>query len=408
MYAKELKIKPVKGGVTAPLGFLAAGVSCGIKPPPLLDLALIVSEKDGPVAGVFTKNRIPAAPVILDRRHLKKRIGRAIIVNSGNANACTGTQGIQDSKEMAMLVAKGIGSSCTKIFVGSTGVIGPRLPLTKIRQGFPFLLKRLRKSGYREAAQAIMTTDTTIKETAVQTKIDGKIVTIGGMAKGSGMIHPDMATMLAYVTTDAAITAKVLQSCLHQAVETSFNCISVDGETSTNDTVLCLANGLSENAIIQTSSLDCRKFQDALNYVCQSLAMKICQDGEGATKIVQFLVEGAPNTHDAKQIANTLATSPLVKTALFGEDVNWGRIIMAIGRSGPPIQTDQLAIKFDNITILQKGKETKPSQERKAQKVMRKKTFTITVRVGKGKGKAKIWTTDLSYDYVKINASYRS
>ncbi len=401
-------MKQIKGGVTAPLGFLASGIHCGVKASPLLDLALIVSENEGPIAGVFTKNHIPAAPVLLDKKHLKKHIGRAIFVNSGNANACTGEQGKNDAEEMAQLIATQLETPQFKVFIGSTGVIGPCLPMPKIQKGVHALMNRLRRSGHRDAATAIMTTDTTVKEVAVRTKIGEKLVTIGGMAKGSGMIHPDMATMLAYITTDVSITPNLLQASLNQAVKLSFNCISVDGETSTNDTVLCLANGLAKNPVIRTRSADWIQFQQALHHVCHTLAMKICQDGEGSTKVVELFVQGARNHSDAKQIANTIATSPLVKTALFGEDPNWGRFLMAIGRSGPSIQASQIRISLDGVSIVEDGKETNPSKERQAQRVMRKKSYSIHMTVGSGRGQARVWTTDMSYDYIKINASYRS
>ncbi|GJL50863.1 MAG: arginine biosynthesis bifunctional protein ArgJ [Nitrospirales bacterium] len=401
-------MKRTNGGITAPKGFMASGIHAGIKASPLLDLALLVSDVEGPIAGVFTKNQIPAAPVILDRLHLKKQYGRAIIINSGNANACTGAHGLKDAEEMAKLVAIRLDISTTSVFVGSTGVIGPRLPMPAIRKGIPSLMQRLRKSGHRDAARAIMTTDTTVKELAIQTRIGKQLVTIGGMAKGSGMIHPDMATMLAYVTTDATIQPKILQVSLREAVHSSFNTISVDGETSTNDTVLCLANGMANNTMIPWHSADHKKFQHALNDVCQALAMKICQDGEGATKIVEILVHGAKTDQDAKVISKTLATSPLVKTALFGEDPNWGRFMVAIGRAGPAIQPKHVEISFDDVTMVKNGQEIIPSRERQVQRVMKKKSYAITVTVGRGKSSAKVWTTDFSYDYVKINASYRS
>ncbi|WP_447968742.1 bifunctional glutamate N-acetyltransferase/amino-acid acetyltransferase ArgJ [Nitrospira sp. M1] len=401
-------MKHTNGGVTAPKGFKASGIHAGIKASPLFDLALLVSDIEGPMAGVFTQNKIPAAPVILDRLHLKKPFGQALIVNSGNANACTGAPGLQDAEEMAALVAKRLDIPPTSVFVGSTGVIGPRLPMPAIRKGIPVLMQQLRKSGHRDAARAIMTTDTTIKEMAVQTRIGKQLVSIGGMAKGSGMIHPDMATMLAYITTDAAIHPNTLQALLREAVDSSFNTISVDGETSTNDTVLCLANGMAENPMIQAHSADQKNFHQALNHLCQALAMKICQDGEGATKVVEILVRGTKNEQDAKQIAKTLATSPLVKTALFGEDPNWGRFMVAIGRSGPAIQPKHIAIAFDNVTMVKNGQEIMPTKERDVQRVMKKKSYTITITVGKGKASTKVWTTDFSYDYVKINASYRS
>ncbi|WP_447976593.1 bifunctional glutamate N-acetyltransferase/amino-acid acetyltransferase ArgJ [Candidatus Nitrospira bockiana] len=398
----------IRGGVTAPQGFLAAGVHCGIKKPGLLDLAVIVSTASGPVAGVFTTNRLPAAPVQLDRAHLRHGIGQAIIVNSGNANACTGAQGLADAEEMATLVARRLNLPVQTVFVGSTGVIGQSLPMDRIRRGIPLVLMRARRSGGREAAKAIMTTDLRPKEIAVAARIAGKTITVGGMAKGSGMIHPDMATMLAYITTDAHIEREVLQRALRSAVDRSFNCISVDGDTSTNDTVLCLANGRAGNPVIQPDSPDAAIFQRLLDRVCFTLAMKVCRDGEGVTKVVEIRVTGAKTVADAKQAANTIATSSLVKTALFGEDANWGRVIAALGRSGVPLDPQRIGLRFGETAIVKDGVGLGPSAERRISRIVRRKEFPITVDLGEGSAEARVWTTDLSYDYVKINASYRS
>jgi glutamate N-acetyltransferase/amino-acid N-acetyltransferase len=397
----------VKGGVTAPKGFLASGIHSGIKKPPLLDLAMIVSEVEGPIAGMFTTNQIVAAPVILDRLNLKKKTGRAILINSGNANAFTGPQGLLDTREMAQLVSQNLQVPLHTIFVASTGVICPPLPMPAIRRGIPRLISGLKRDG-KLAAQAIMTTDTTIKAIALRAGIGGKTVTIGGMAKGAGMIHPHMATMLAFLTTDAAIHQPTLQTALRKAVDQSFNCISVDGETSTNDTVLCLANGLANNRLLRSDSSELKDFEHLLNEVCLSLALQVCRDGEGATKMVEIQVIGAKNANDAKRFANTLVTSPLLKTALFGEDPNWGRILAAIGRAGPRLDPEKIGIRFDGIYIVKKGKGTGQEIEKKVKRVMEKREFTITVIVGDGNADWRIWTTDLSYDYVKINASYRS
>jgi len=286
-------MKTLAGGITAPLGFLAAGIATGIKKRGIRDLALLVSERAGPIAGLFTRNRLPAAPVVLDRLHLRHRTGRAIIINSGNANACTGPRGLADAEEMARLVARRLDARPRTVFVGSTGVIGQPLPMSCIRRSLPVLLQRLRRSGGREAARAIMTTDQRIKEVAVQDRIAGRLVTVGGMAKGAGMIHPDMATMLAYLSTDAAIAQSALQQSLRHAVNRSFNCISVDGDTSTNDTVLCLANGMAGNPTLRAGSPGFAAFRRLLDHACHSLAMQVCRDGEGVTKVVQILVVGA-------------------------------------------------------------------------------------------------------------------
>jgi glutamate N-acetyltransferase / amino-acid N-acetyltransferase len=401
-------MKALRGGVTAPLGFLAAGIHCGIKKPSILDLALIVSSEPGPIAGVFTTNRLPAAPVLLDRLHLRRGVGQAIVVNSGNANACTGPQGFADAEEMATLVARRLHADPQAIFVGSTGVIGQPLPMTRIREGIPAIMSRARRSGGHEAARAILTTDLKTKEVAASARIGGRTITVGGMAKGSGMIHPDMATMLAYLTTDAAIEQAALQRALVASVNASFNCISVDGDTSTNDTVLCLANCLAGNAPIQAGSSEAKEFQRLLQHVCFALAMKVCRDGEGVTKLVQLIVTGTKTAEDAKQIAKTVGTSSLVKTALFGEDANWGRIIAALGRAGIPIEPNRIALAFDAVPIVKAGVGLGRNAERQISRIVRRKEFTITLDVGQGPATAQLWTTDLSYDYVKINASYRS
>ncbi|CUS34713.1 bifunctional glutamate N-acetyltransferase/amino-acid acetyltransferase ArgJ [Candidatus Nitrospira nitrificans] len=395
-------------GITAPLGFQAAGIHCGIKKSGLLDLALCVSDVSGPIAGVFTKNRVAAAPVLLDRRHLRSRRGRAIIVNSGNANACTGEQGLGAAKAMATAVAQQLSIPTHQVFVGSTGVIGRMLPIDRITTAVPTLIARLSISGSEQAAQAILTTDLKPKTVAVQRPIGGRVVTIGGMAKGSGMIHPNMATMLAYLTTDAAIAPAALQQALRAATNQSFNCMTVDGDTSTNDTVLCLANGLAKNRPIQQDTKPYRDFERLLTDAAQELALMICRDGEGVTKVVTIRVQGASTTAAAKRVADTIATSNLVKTALFGEDANWGRVMAAIGRSGVAIDPDKVTVRFDDIVMVQRGIGMGLEAEQKIAQVFKRKEFTITVQLGQGRAHAHMWTTDLSYDYVRINASYRS
>jgi len=403
---KATTIKNVKGGVTAPQGFTAAGIHAGLKPAPALDLALVLSEREGPIAGVFTKNQILAASVVLNQRQIKKHTGQAIIINSGNANACTGSQGLADAKEVLDLTAKHLDIPKRTVFVGSTGVIGRALPMSPFRRGIPQIITQLSRAGHTLAAESIMTTDTHSKEIACQAKIGRQVITIGGMAKGSGMIHPNMATMLAYLTTDAAITPQALQRALTQAVDDSFNCISVDGDSSTNDTVLCLANGLAQNPLITHGTPAWKTFLALLQHACESLALHICQDGEGATKLVKIIVEGTKSHRDAKQIGQTIATSLLVKTALFGEDPNWGRIIAAIGRAGVPLNPKHITLKFDEVTVVQEGQRVSTQADNRAQKVMRRKELTLFVTLGHGKGYHRLWTTDLSFEYVKINASY--
>ena len=406
--AKKLTNASPRRGVTAPQGFRAAGIHCGIKKPGLPDLALVVSERGGPIAGVFTRNQVVAAPIIVDRLHLRQGIGRAILVNSGNANACTGREGLAAARLTAAVLARQMGIPRHEVFIGSTGVIGRELPVRHIIDGLPRLLTQLSDRGGIEAAKAIMTTDLRPKSIALQDTIGGRLITIGGMAKGSGMIHPNMATMMAYFTTDASITKRALQQALTLAVDESFNCISVDGDTSTNDTVLCLANGTAGNRAITEGTTAFRRFLLLLTEACQALAMAICRDGEGVTKVVKIEVTGAASVSKARQVAQTIATSNLVKTALFGEDANWGRVMAAIGRAGVPINPSRLSLSFGGIQMVQRGMGLGLAAERRIAQVFRQKEFTISVGLGQGPHRSNIWTTDLSFDYVRINASYRS
>lgn len=398
----------VTGGITAVPGILAAGMAAGIKKGETPDLALIVSEKDAVVAGVFTTNKVVAAPVVLNRQRLRRGKGRAVLANSGNANACTGRRGYQDAMKMAAVAAKVLNVSPEDVLVGSTGVIGKPLPMGKIEAAIPILVRRLHRGGGEEATRAIMTTDTTVKMAAASDQIGGRPVTVGGIAKGSGMIHPNMATMLAFLATDAQVPRPLLQRSLQQATARSFNRIPVDGDTSTNDMVLCLANGLAANRPIKPGSADARRFQALLEHVCLDLAKKIAWDGEGATKFVELSVKGARTEPDAVLVANTIATSSLVKTAWFGEDANWGRIMAAIGRSGVRIVEDRIAIRIGHVPIVRRGIGLGQSLEEQANAVMKAREFTVTVELGLGNAATTVWTTDLSTEYIKINASYRS
>ncbi len=396
----------MKGGITAPKGFRASGVHAGIKPPSNLDLALIYSDTDAVMAGVFTKNCLPAAPVILDRQRLKTHKGRAIIINSGNANACTGNPGIQDAKTMTRLLADHANIPASQVFVASTGIIGHPLPISTIAKAVPSLVKKIRKGGHLDAAKAIMTTDTVYKECALAIPLGSYSVTIGGMAKGSGMIHPDMATMLAFITTDASISPKTFQKALTLAVDQSFNCISVDGETSTNDMVLAMANGIAEYPVLQPHTKAMQCFQDGLSKVCKTLALKVCHDGEGQTKVVLVRVQGARSTNQAKKIAHTIVTSPLVKTALFGEDPNWGRVMAAIGRAGVPVNPKSIDLYFDNIQVVEGGLGLHSTNLKLAKRIMKQSSFEVTVSLGKGPGTFQFWTNDLTHDYITINTAY--
>lgn len=401
-----MNVKKIKGGVTAPTGFLAAGIHAGVKPAPLPDLALIASTHPGFMAGMLTQNRIVAPSVILCRRQLKKHTGQAMIINSGNANSLTGAQGLSDAMEMRRLAATALRLPVASVFVGSTGVIGRPLPMPAIREAVPLLSRILSRSGHKPAAQAIMTTDTRSKEVAVQAKIGGRLVTIGGMAKGSGMIHPDMATMLAYLTSDAAVAPRALQAALTRAVNDTFNCISVDGDSSTNDTILCLANGRAGNPAIQTGTPQWERFHTLLYEACLSLALQICRDGEGVTKIVEIVVRGTKTNREAKRIAQTIATSLLVKTAIFGEDPNWGRIVAAAGRAGVKFNPARIGLTINKTRVVHNGQPVGGRADNQAQRVMRKKQYGMTLSLGNHPGCARLWTTDLTYEYVRINASY--
>ncbi|MBI3583515.1 MAG: bifunctional glutamate N-acetyltransferase/amino-acid acetyltransferase ArgJ [Nitrospinae bacterium] len=402
-------MKEIKGGITAVRGIRASGISCGIKKTGKKDLALIVSEAEASAAGVFTENRVKAAPVILSQKNIKNGRARGVIVNSGNANACTGNTGYRHAGEMMNLTAKSLGVSPEKILVASTGVIGDPLPIEKIKKGIPVLVKKLSKAGGIDAAEAIMTTDIVPKITAVEYKYGRESIRIGGIAKGSGMIYPRLATMLAFITTDIAISPKLLNSALKESVDKSFNMITVDGDTSTNDTVLVLANGLAGNKMIANrNSKEFALFVEALNHVTTALSKMIVKDGEGATKFVEINVKKAKNFEDAKKIALSIANSNLVKTALFGEDPNWGRVVSAAGNSGVKFDPDKIRVSIGEVVVFKNGSGVKVDWERKVRGVMRERDITITLDLGIGHEDAKVWTTDLSYDYVKINGSYRS
>lgn len=401
------------GTVTSPVGFTAVAVAAGLKKENQLDLALVVSETDCSCAAMFTKNQVVAAPVIVDRETLaanKSRL-RAVVINSKNANACTGEPGLDNARATQHTVAQALDCAANQILVLSTGVIGVQLPMAKLEAGIMVGVKGLSRENGRLAAEAIMTTDTHPKHLAVRVNLPGGPVIIGGMAKGAGMIHPNMATMLAVLTTDAAIEPDVLDGLLETAVNQSFNRISIDGDTSTNDTILLLANGVSGTAVSDPDSI--AQFGAALNHLCTALAQLIVRDGEGATKFVEIQVAGANSEADAHQIANTIATSPLVKTAFAGSDANWGRLLMAAGRAG--VLFDQTKINLwigmrqpDELQLVANGTPIE-YQEAAAAAVFAEPEFIVKLDVGSGGGgTAVVWTTDLSHDYVSINADYRT
>ena len=393
------------GSICAPRGFRASGVAAGIKPSGNPDVALIVSDRPAAAAGVFTTNRVCAAPVLVARDHLREGTARAIAVNAGNANACTGETGMRDARRMAALTAELIGAAPTDVLVASTGIIGRPLPMDRLEQGLRRAAAELSPEGGPQAARAIMTTDTRPKEIAVEVPLDGSTVRIGGICKGSGMIAPDMATLLAFVTTDAGVWPEVLQSALRSVVEQTFNCLTVDGDCSTNDTLLILANGAADGARVAPGSPAHARFCDGLLYVCTHLAKELARDGEGATKLVEVQVRGASSFLAARQVGKAIANSPLVKTALFGNDPNWGRILCAAGYSGVDLDPARLALTVCGIPLVRDG-EPLPFDEAAASQAMKAPENVVTLDLGLGAHSATVWTCDLSYDYVRINAEY--
>ncbi len=400
-------MKTISGGVTAPQGFKAAGLTCGIKKNQQPDLALIYSEVTADGAGIFTTNQVQAAPVLLSKEHLKQGKVRAIIANSGNANACVGAVGMEAARRMAAAAGKAFNIPTESVLVASTGVIGIALPVEKIETVLAEKSDFLTDTGSAAAAKAIMTTDTFPKEVAVEIELGGKTVRIGGIAKGSGMIHPNMATMLGFITTDARIEQPILQKAIAAAGERSFNRITVDGDTSTNDCLFVLANGLASNPPITATKDDYQVFVQALTYVCLELAKMIARDGEGATKLVEISITGAGTEEEAVKVGKSVATSNLVKTALFGEDANWGRILAAVGYSGIKIDPDRINISLGDLPVYQQGIGL-VFDETKAKQILSQKEILIKIDLGGGTEAASVWTCDLSYDYVKINGSYRT
>ncbi|MBC8198513.1 MAG: bifunctional glutamate N-acetyltransferase/amino-acid acetyltransferase ArgJ [Desulfobacterales bacterium] len=387
-------------------GFKAAGIASGLKKNGEKDLGLIFSTVPSNVAGMFTRNRVQGAHILLDRERIKSGLCQAVVVNSGNANCCTGKQGIHNAKAMAGYTASSLGISENHVLVASTGVIGEPLPIEKIKEATPGLVKALASEGFYDLAEAIMTTDTVPKIVSTQGNIEGKTFTITGIAKGSGMICPDMATMLCFICTDIKASSAFLKKALCAATKRSFNRITIDSDMSTNDTIIIMANGVSK-AVVQSSTQN-NSFQKALDEVMISLAKKLIKDGEGSTKLVEIAVKGALSDTDAYKIAGTVANSNLVKTAFFGEDANWGRIVAAAGRADVPINPDKIDIFFDDIMMVKNGLGCGKAAEAKATKVLKKSEFTVLIDLHQGKGYSSVFTCDFSIDYVKINADYRS
>lgn len=395
-----------QGAITYPRGFLATGVRAGIKEQGE-DMALIVSESPATAAGVFTTNVVKAAPVLVSKSRVPRDTARAVIVNSGNANACTGEQGMRDALEMAAVTAEALKIAEDDVLVASTGIIGRPMPMDRIRQGIHRAVNVLSHDGGATAAYAIMTTDTKPKEAQVEVLIDGVPVRIGGMAKGAGMICPNVATMLAFITSDAAISPSALQECLAASAEVSFNCLTVDGDTSTNDSVIMLANGQAGNPKIESGTAAWDVFAQALGFVTISLAKQIAADGEGATKSIEIVVKGTDTFSNARRIAMTIANSPLVKTAMFGSDPNWGRILAAAGRAGVDFDPKAVDLFFEDQPLVRNG-EPIDFDEQAMHELLRGREVKVLLEVGSGPGQATVWTCDFSYDYVRINAEYHT
>lgn len=390
-------------------GFTAAATAAGIRYANRSDLGLIFSQVPAVAAGVFTTNRVKAAPVVLSMERLRSGKAQAILVNSGNANACTGAPGMEAARATSAMAAQVLGIDEALVQVASTGVIGQPLPREPFSKSVPGLAGSLSGSNLGDVARAIMTTDLVEKEAGATVNINGTPVNIYGMAKGSGMIRPDMATMLCFILTDAQIVFPVLDRLLREAVDESFNAITVDGDTSTNDMALVMANGMAGNAWIDEDNLEgIRIFDEALRGICRDLALKIVADGEGATKLVQIKVQGARTRTEAFDAAQTIANSALVKTAFFGEDANWGRIIAALGRSNCTFQEERVDIFFGDVLLVEQGLCLGTEAETRATAVLKQKQFGVTVELHEGSSEAVVYTCDFSFDYIKINASYRS
>lgn len=400
-------IKKDTQGVTFAKGFTAAGVKAGIKKSGNLDVAVIYTKTQAVVAGTFTQNKVAAAPVYVSKEVVATGTAHAIVANAGCANACTGQQGLDDAHKMAQIAADELGVNADDVIVGSTGVIGVNLPMDKLEAGIKDAVANLSADGSDNAGRAIITTDTHSKSVTCEFELSGKTVRMGAIAKGSGMIRPNMATMLCYITTDIAIDQALLQKAVSGCVEKSFNMISVDGDMSTNDMVIVLANGEANNAKITEENADYQIFFDKLMMLCTELAKQIAADGEGASKFLTINVKGAKSFADAKTVGMAIANSPLIKTAFFGEDPNWGRVICAVGYSGADMVPEKTVVKFGGITIFANG--TGATYDEKAlAHVMKEKDIVIDIELNMGQEDATVWSCDLSYEYVKINGEYHT
>jgi len=402
-----MKIENLKGCVTAPKGYRATAAACGIRYHGRTDLGLIVSDVRANCAAVYTQNKFKAAPLTITQENIKDGYAQAFVCNSGIANAGMGKVGLDCAKQMSDITAEALQIDKNDIVVASTGVIGTELPMDKIENGVKQAVQTLRYDGGLDAAFAIMTTDLVVKECMVQFEYQDSIITIGGIAKGSGMIMPNMATMLGFLTTDAKLSSAALKAALKKAVDKSFNMISVDGDTSTNDMVAIMANGMACDCLLDEDSEGMALFEDALQKVCLYLAKSIAKDGEGATKLIEATVKGAVSEEDAKVAAKAIINSSLVKTAIFGSDANWGRIAAAVGYSGAYLEQEKVDIFIGDIQVAKNGMGIAFDEE-KAKAILEKDSVTICVDFGLGDFTATAYGCDLSYDYVKINGSYRS
>ena len=399
------------GGVTAVPGFLAGGVAAGIKPSGKKDLALIHSPSPARSAAVFTTNQVKGAPVLVSMEHARTGALQAIVASSGCSNVCTGERGLKDAREMVKQTAELLRIPPSHVLIASTGVIGQPLPMDKVRAAIPKLVKSLSPKGGREAAEAIMTTDTRLKEAALRCEVGGRTVTLGGVAKGVGMIEPHLATMFCFVTTDAAVARGALDPVLKRAVDASFNRITVDSDQSTSDTVAVIANGLAENAPLDKGARGVRDFAVALDALVGRLARMLVQDGEGATKLVSVIVRGAASRRDALVAARSVANSPLVKTAINGADPNWGRIMMALGKAAARVEQDKVSIAFggedgQSERLVERGMLREGVRLDRVREIMGRQALEIIIDLGIGRAEERVWTCDLSEEYVRINGKY--
>lgn len=407
-----MSYKFIEGSVTAPKGFTAAGVCASVKPSNKTkrDVALIYCEKKCTAAAVYTKNLVKSSAILVTQNHLADGYAQAVIVNSGNANTCN-ADGVEKAEKMCSLAADALGVDSNDVIVASTGVIGQVLPIEPIEKGVAMMKGNLSKEGGTDAAESIMTTDTVKKEMAMEMTLGGKTVTVGGIAKGSGMIHINMGTMLSFVTTDAAISSEMLYEALKEAVEDSYNMVSVDGDTSTNDTLAIMASGLAGNPEITEKNQDYRDFVDGITEAFKQLAKKLAGDGEGATKLIICTVTGAKTKKDAVMVSKSVICSSLLKAAMFGADANWGRVLCAVGYSGADVDVTKVDVDFKSvkgeIAVCRNGAGIEFSEE-KAKEILLEKEIEILVNVGNGEGKAQAYGCDLTYDYVKINGDYRT